>query len=72
MKALYKTRKAPSPSSREMGLCLLCRLRVSLIDFWLSLRVSDPVEDPEALEGSVVEGLYAPCCSLQGMWGFVF
>jgi hypothetical protein len=24
------------------------------------LRVEDPVEDPEALEGSAVEGLYAP------------
>jgi hypothetical protein len=25
-------------------------------DYWLSLRVVDLVEDPEALEGSVVEG----------------
>ena len=28
-------------------------------DLWPSLRVVDPVEDPEALEGSAVEGLYA-------------
>jgi len=35
-----------------------------LPDYWLSLRVVDPVGDPEALEGSLVEGLYAPRSTL--------
>jgi hypothetical protein len=36
------------------------------------LRVVDPVEDPEALEGSLVEELQALCCSVHGTWGFIF
>jgi hypothetical protein len=51
-------------------------------NYWPSLRVVDPVEDPEALEGSLPavslsnpskgSTLRALCCSLHGTWGLVF